>query len=99
MGPIAATLLCYFDPAVRSVSMVQTVHGVLNDLSPWQRVYTLLVRLHDVYNMHGIFIHGFPGLLENFYVQERLIEHIMPDVYAAFVSPNMVRLSLVDGND
>lgn len=44
------------------------------------------MRLHDVYNMHGIFIHGFPGLLENFYVQERLIEHIMPDVYAAFVS-------------
>ncbi|KAJ9098901.1 hypothetical protein QFC19_006240 [Naganishia cerealis] len=33
-----------------------------------------------------IFIHGFPGLLENFYVQERLIEHIMPDVYTAFVS-------------
>jgi hypothetical protein len=45
-----------------------------------------MVRLHDDYNMHGIFIHGFPGLLENFYVQERLIEHIMPDVYAAFVS-------------
>lgn len=44
-----------------------------------------MVRLHDAYNMHGIFIHGFPGLLENFYVQERLIEHIMPDVYAAFV--------------
>lgn len=47
-----------------------------------------MVRLHDEYNMHGIFIHGFPGLLENFYVQERLIEHIMPDVYTAFVRPH-----------
>ncbi|GHJ86016.1 hypothetical protein NliqN6_2418 [Naganishia liquefaciens] len=48
------------------------------------RVYTSMVRLHDAYDMHGIFIHGFPGLLENFYVQERLIEHMMPDVYSAF---------------
>jgi hypothetical protein len=82
MGPIAATLLCYFDPSVCQFLLLTSSP---TDSVP-QRVYVLLVRLHDVYNMHGIFIHGFPGLLENFYVQERLIEHIMPDVYAAFVS-------------
>lgn len=36
--------------------------------------------------MHGIFAPGFPGLLETFYVQERLLENFMPDVYASFVS-------------
>lgn len=45
-----------------------------------------MVRLHDQYNMHGIFAPGFPGLLESFYVQERLMEAIMPDVYQSFVS-------------
>ncbi|KAL4253616.1 Rab GTPase-activating TBC domain-containing protein [Abortiporus biennis] len=63
MGPIAATLLCYFDP---------------------ERVYASLVRLHDHYAMHTIFSPGFPGLLEAIYVQERIIEQMMPPVYAAF---------------
>jgi len=36
--------------------------------------------------MHSIFIHGFPGLLECFYVQERLIEQVMPEVYISLVS-------------
>lgn len=63
MGPIAATLLCYFDP---------------------ERVYALLVRLHNSYSMHSIFSPGFPGLLEAIYVQERITEQMMPDVYAAF---------------
>jgi hypothetical protein len=45
-----------------------------------------MVRLHDVYGMHDIFGPGFPGLLEAFYVQERLIEWLMPDVYKSFVS-------------
>lgn len=65
MGPIAATFLCYFDPA---------------------HVYALMVRLHDAYDMHQVFQPGFPGLLENLYVQERLVEYLMPDVYASFVS-------------
>lgn len=56
----------------------------LTDTGP-QRAYTLLVRLHDLYDMHGIFAPGFPGLLETFYVQERMLESIMPDVYDAFV--------------
>ncbi|KZT73319.1 RabGAP/TBC [Daedalea quercina L-15889] len=63
MGPIAATLLCYFEP---------------------ERVYASLVRLHDAYQMHAIFSPGFPGLLEAIYVQERIMEQVMPPVYAAF---------------
>jgi hypothetical protein len=46
----------------------------------------MMVRIHDVYQMHSIFIHGFPGLLECFYVQERLIEQLMPEVYISLVS-------------
>ncbi|KAJ7687356.1 rab-GTPase-TBC domain-containing protein [Mycena rosella] len=63
MGPIAATLLCYFEP---------------------EKAYASLVRLHDAYAMHAIFSPGFPGLLEAIYVQERITEQMMPDVYAAF---------------
>ncbi|TYJ56104.1 hypothetical protein B9479_003214 [Cryptococcus floricola] len=63
MGPLAATLLCYYEP---------------------ERAYALMVRLHDVYGMHDIFEPGFPGLLEAFYVQERLMEWLMPDVYQSF---------------
>jgi hypothetical protein len=63
MGPIAATLLCYFEP---------------------EKVYAALVRLHDAYAMHTVFSPGFPGLLENIYVQERIMQFKMPDVYAAF---------------
>ncbi|CUA76632.1 TBC domain-containing protein C1778,09 [Schizosaccharomyces pombe 972h-] [Rhizoctonia solani] len=68
MGPIAATLLNYFEP---------------------ERTYAILVRLHDEYEMHTIFQPGFPGLLENIYVQERLIERIMPGVYQA-LSTHMI---------
>ena len=46
----------------------------------------MMVRIHDVYQMHSIFIHGFPGLLECFYVQERLTEQLMPEVYISLVS-------------
>ncbi len=63
MGPLAATLLCYYEP---------------------ERAYASLVRLHDSYNMHSIFSPGFPGLLEAIYIQERITEQMMPDVYAAF---------------
>ncbi|KAL7423424.1 hypothetical protein Q5752_001004 [Cryptotrichosporon argae] len=57
-----------------------------------ERAYTLLVRIHDIYDMHGLFAPGFPGLLETFYVQERLIEHLMPDVYRSF-QRNMISSS------
>ena len=64
MGPLASTLLCYYEP---------------------EKVYATLVHLHDEYGMHGIFSPGFPGLLETIYVQERMIERMMPGVYTAFV--------------
>ncbi|TFY81529.1 hypothetical protein EWM64_g2484 [Hericium alpestre] len=63
MGPIAAMLLCYFEP---------------------ERAYASLVYLHDAYRMHDIFSPGFPGLLEAIYVQERIMQEMMPEVYAAF---------------
>jgi hypothetical protein len=44
-----------------------------------------MVRIHEDYSMHAIFQPGFPGLLESIYVQERLIERLMPHVYASFV--------------
>lgn len=55
----------------------------LNYFEP-ERVYASLVRLHDAYAMHTVFSPGFPGLLEAIYVQERITEQMMPDVYAAF---------------
>jgi len=49
-------------------------------------VYTSLVRLHDHYDMHATFSPGFPGLLEAFYVQEKIMQRMLPRVYAVFVS-------------
>ncbi|KAI0249549.1 rab-GTPase-TBC domain-containing protein [Lactifluus subvellereus] len=49
-----------------------------------ERAYASLVHLHDAYHMHDIFSPGFPGLLESIYVQERIIEEMMPAVYEAF---------------
>ncbi|KAG8897656.1 hypothetical protein FRB99_008005 [Tulasnella sp. 403] len=49
-----------------------------------ERAYVCMVRIHDNYDMHSIFSPGFPGLLESIYVQERLTEKLMPDVYASF---------------
>lgn len=67
--------------------MVAQCHVISKSNAPYllQRAYSLLVRLHDDYGMHSIFAPGFPGLLEAFYVQERLMEHLMPDVYQSFV--------------
>lgn len=44
-----------------------------------------MVRLFDQYNIRHIFEPGFPGLVEAFYVQERLVEQLMPEVHTAFV--------------
>ena len=49
-----------------------------------ERAYASLVQLHDKYRMHTIFSPGFPGLLESIFVQERLMQEMMPNVYAAF---------------
>jgi hypothetical protein len=51
--------------------------------------------MHDLYDMHGIFAPGFPGLLETFYVQERMLECLMPDVYESFVSALSLKLRIV----
>ncbi|KAL7413329.1 rab-GTPase-TBC domain-containing protein [Mrakia frigida] len=48
-----------------------------------ERTYALLVRLHDQYDLHSIFSPGFPGMLEAFYVQERILESMLPEVYGA----------------
>lgn len=49
-------------------------------------VYATLVRLHSnpFYSLHTIFSPGFPGLLEAIYVQERIIQSMMPNVYQSF---------------
>jgi Rab-GTPase-TBC domain-containing protein len=49
-----------------------------------ERAYASLVHLHEAYHMHDIFSPGFPGLLESIYVQERITEEMMPEVYVAF---------------
>ena len=64
MGPLAATLLCYYEP---------------------EKVYAMMVHLHNAYSMHTIYMPGFPGLLEAIYVQERITERMLPGVYAAMV--------------
>lgn len=45
-----------------------------------------MVHLHDTYELHTIFSPGFPGMLECFYVQEKLVEMLMPEVSEVFVS-------------
>lgn len=83
MGPIAATLLCYYEPEVRQQHCDTKFWAY-----PAQRVYAVLVQLHTRYNMHTIFAPGFPGLLEAIFVQERMTEKMMPAVWKVFVSPS-----------
>jgi hypothetical protein len=40
--------------------------------------------------MHEVFSPGFPGMLEAFYVQERLIESLMPEVFSTLVRCQVV---------
>ncbi|KAG8750046.1 hypothetical protein FRC14_000862 [Serendipita sp. 396] len=54
-----------------------------------ERVYICLVRLHDDYDTHDIFLPGFSGLLEAFYVQEKVMQKMLPGVYAVF-KQNMI---------
>lgn len=85
MGPIVATLLFYFDT---EVSPPRLYGNTYFDASFAQRAYANIVRIHDEYGMHSVFRPGFPGLLEAIYIQERLVERIMPAVYRSFVSSN-----------
>lgn len=63
MGPIAATLLCYFSP---------------------ERAYAAMVALHNHVNLHTTFSPGFPGLVENLFVQDQLLRNYMPEIAAVF---------------
>ena len=36
--------------------------------------------------MEATFAPGFPGLLEAFYVQEKIMQRMVPGIYAVFVS-------------
>jgi USP6 N-terminal-like protein len=49
-------------------------------------VYATIVRLHShpFYDLHTIFSPGFPGLLEAIFVQERVVQSMMPDVFQSF---------------
>jgi len=55
----------------------------LNYYEP-ESTYATFVQLHDAYQLHAIFMPGFPGLLEQIYVQERIMRTMIPGVYAAF---------------
>ena len=47
-----------------------------------EEAYAAMVMLHDNYGLHATFSPGFPGLVENFYVQDELIKAYMPEVRA-----------------
>ncbi|KAG6857316.1 hypothetical protein H0H87_006509 [Tephrocybe sp. NHM501043] len=57
---------------------------LLSYLTP-PRAYAALVILHSSphYSLHTLFSPGFPGLLENIYIQERIMQSTMPQVYEA----------------
>lgn len=63
MGPIAATLLCYFSP---------------------EQAYAAMVAMHHHLNLHSTFAPGFPGLVENLFVQDQLLRNYLPELAAVF---------------
>jgi hypothetical protein len=50
-----------------------------------QKVYAAMVYLHDSYDLHTIFMPGFPGMLECLHAQEELVKLLMPNVAEVFV--------------
>ncbi|KAG6916759.1 hypothetical protein DXG01_005504 [Tephrocybe rancida] len=63
---------------------------LLSYLTP-SRAYAALVLLHSRphYRLHTLFSPGFPLLLENIYVQERIMQTTMPAVYEACKTQNV----------
>jgi len=47
-----------------------------------EKTFTMLVHMFRKCNLHDLFIHGFPALIESFYIQERLVEKYLPKVAA-----------------
>jgi len=54
-----------------------------------EKAHEWMCYLHTAYSMHSVFRPGFPGLLENIYLQEVLMKRMMPGVYAAFQTHNI----------
>lgn len=51
---------------------------------PPEQVYALMVIAHNDMGLHNTFRPGFPGLVENLYIQDQLVKHYMPEMYAVF---------------
>jgi hypothetical protein len=47
-----------------------------------EKAYAVLVELHNrsLYGLHSTFLPGFPGLVENFYVQKKLCMKLCPEI-------------------
>lgn len=57
-----------------------------------EKAYAVMVELHNrsLYGLHSTFSPGFPGLVENFYVQKKLCEKLCPDVIESLESNGIV---------
>ncbi|RUS17086.1 rab-GTPase-TBC domain-containing protein [Endogone sp. FLAS-F59071] len=51
-----------------------------------QKTFIILTHLFRRYNLHNLFIPGFPALIESFYIQEQLMQKYAPRVAKAFGS-------------
>jgi len=49
-----------------------------------EKVHDWMCQLHTCYSLDRLFRPGFPALLENIYVQERITQKFMPGVYTSF---------------
>ncbi|GAK68265.1 rabGAP/TBC [Moesziomyces antarcticus] len=57
-------------------------------LSP-ERAYAAMVAMHNHVNLHTTFSPGFPGLVENLFVQDQLLRKYMPEI-AATLDEHMI---------
>ena len=59
---------------------------------PPEKAYAVMVQLHNrsLFGLHDTFSPGFPGLVENFYVQKKLCEKLCPDVIASLEADGIV---------
>ncbi|CAG8521058.1 7723_t:CDS:2 [Paraglomus brasilianum] len=57
---------------------------------PEETAFIMLIKLFNRYNLHHLFVPGFPALLESFYVQEQLMNTYIPKIFAHFVNLNVL---------
>lgn len=57
-----------------------------------EKAYAVLVELHNrsLYGLHSTFSPGFPGLVENFYVQKKLCMKLCPDIMESLEANGIV---------